>query len=272
MKKYLLLLLALFANHAMAQMPTIPYTGVNVPTVQAQFPVQTNFAYTCYSQWQPSTEQITTAGNVVTLRLPIHIEPSAICIDPPISSPASVTIGQFAAGEYTLVLQPLAPVPPQPGVNYGPISVPFTVVGGEPMYSNLRIYPNPAIAGQLVTARITARDFYAGCFDGPLTEIQLTGDVVTLSIRESNLDGCLVGVPPPGPFDFDAPIGRFPEGNYTLQVQFVRDISGGTTLPLLTGSFVVGAAQAIPMASKALLALLTLGMVLVAGWQWRGSR
>ncbi len=271
MKKYLFLLLAPFAHHAMAQTPMIPYTGLSVPTVRAQIPVQANFSYNCYSYWLPGTEQISTTGNVVTLTLPIDIEPSTICFDPPVPMLTSVAIGQFAAGEYTLVLQPLAAVPPQPGVNYSPISVPFTVAAGEPMYSNLRLYPIPAIAGQLITARITARDFVAACFEGPLTDIQRVGDVVTLSIRESLLDGCLIGVPPPGPFDFNVPIGQFPEGNYTLQVQFVPDISGGIPQPMLTGSFVVGAAQAIPLLSKTLLAVLALGMVLVAGWQWRSS-
>jgi hypothetical protein len=269
MKMYLLLLLALFVNPAMAQVPTIPYTGlsVSVPTLQSQFPVQANFAYTCYSQWRPGTEQITRVGNVVTLTLPIDIAPSTICFDPPVPSPASVALGRFAPGDYTLVLQPLAPVPPQSGVDYRPISVPFTV----PVYYDLRVYPNPAIVGQLITARISTQDYYAQCFDGPLTDIQRIGDVVTLSIRESNWDGCVVGVPPPGPYDFDVPLGRFPEGNYTLRVQFVPDISGGATLPLLTGGFVVGAAQAIPMASRTLLALLTLAIVLLAGWQWRSS-
>jgi hypothetical protein len=272
MKKGLLLLLALFTTPAMGQTPTVPYRDLSVPTVQAQVPVRANFSFTCYSYWQPGTEQITTAGNVITLTLPIDFKPGSICFDPPLRESASVTLGQFAAGEYTLVLQPLAPVPPQPGVNYSPVSVPFTVMAGAPMYSNLRIFPNPAYVGQLITARISARDFYAMCFEGPLTDIQRVGNVVTLSIRESDFSGCVIGVPPPGPHEFDTAIGQFPEGNYTLQVQLVPDISGGAPQLVLTGSFAVGAALAIPLASNTLLALLALGMVLVAGWQWRRVR
>jgi hypothetical protein len=271
MKNYLLLLLAMFAHPAVAQTPTIPYTDLSVPTVQAQVPVQAIFSYTCYSVWLPGTEQIATAGNVVTLTLPIYNDPNKFCLGPPYPVQIGVSIGQFAAGEYILVLQPFAPVPPQAGVNYSPISVPFTVLAGAPEYSNLRIYPNPAVAGQLITARITAPDYGAQCFNGPLSDIQRVDTVVTLSIRQSDFNGCAIGLPPPGPFDFDTPIGQFPEGNYTLQVQFVPDISGGPALPLLTDSFVVGAAQAIPLMSKTLLAVLALGMVLVAGWQWRSS-
>ncbi len=270
MKKFLFLLLAPFANHAMAQVPTIPYANLSVPAVAAQFPVHARFAYTCYSEWRPGSEQIAIAGNVVTLTLPIDIEPDTICFDPPAPLPADVTIGSFAAGEYTLVLQPVAPVPPQAGVNYSPITVPFTV--GEPLFSDLRIYPNPALAGQLIKARFTPRDFYLTCLSEPLSDVQRNGNVVVLSIPESAFDGCVIGLPPPGPHDFDVPIGRFPEGNYTLQVQFVPDLSGGAPVPLLSGSFVVGAALAIPLMSNTLLALLTLGMVLIAGWQWRWSR
>jgi hypothetical protein len=271
MKKYLFLLLALFAHHATAQAPTIPFANLNIPTVQARFPVRANFVFSCYSQWRIGTHQVTSAGNTVTLTIPIELNPDTICFDPPPPLPGSLTIGRFPAGNYTLVLQPIAPTPPLPGVDYSPVSVPFTVAGDDPEYSNLRIFPNPATAGQLITARIAARDFYAMCFDGPLTDIQRVDNTVTLSIRESSLDKCVIGTPPPGPYEFDTPIGQFPEGSYTLRVQYVPDISGGAPLPLLTGSFVVGAALAIPVASKALLALLALGMVLVAGRQWRPS-
>jgi hypothetical protein len=271
MKKVLFLLFAVLADHS-AQAQTIPFTNVSVPAVHAQLPAQANFVYNCYNPWLPGTEQIATVGNVVTLTLPITADPNTACFDPPPPETGSVTLGPLAAGQYTLVLQPLAPVPPLPNVDYSPVSVPFTVVGGEPMYSNLRIYPNPALANQLITARIAAPDFYSGCFVATLTDVQRVGDVVTMTIRESDLGGCAIGVPPPGPYDFDTPIGRFSEGSYTLRVQYVPDISGGAAFLVLSGNFVVGTAQAIPMLSNTLLALLTLGVALLAAWQWRGSR
>jgi hypothetical protein len=269
MKKYLLPLLALFAQQAMAQTPSIPFTNLSVPRVQAQIPVQASFLNTCYSTWLPGTEHVSTAGNVVTLTLPIQFEPGTICFDPPLPTNVHVPIGQFAAGEYILVLQPVAPVPPQPGVNYSAISVPFSVVGEPPAYSHLRLYPNPALVDQLVTARIRARDFFAQCFRVPLSEadVQHVDNLYTLSIRESNLDTCLIGVPPPAPYDFDVGIGRFSAGSYTLRVHYVPDLSGGQPLQILSGDFVVGSALAIPVASRTMLVLLALGIALFGGWQ-----
>jgi len=266
MPRYLIFLCLILANAVRAQAPTLPYTGLRVPTVEARYRVTAIFEATCYSSWQIGTEQLSIAGNVATLSLPIVNNPGGnICLDPPVRFEVRWPLQRFAAGDYTLVLQPLAPDPVQPGVDYSAISVPFVVIPDAPLYSNLSILTNPAIAGQPITARIVARDFYAGCFDGPLTDIQRDGNVITLTIRESETGGCVVGVPPPGPHAFDVNIGGYPVGNYTLRVRTVLDVSGGPAMPDLSADFsVLGAPVAVPSTTfwgLALMLVAVLGLV-----------
>ncbi len=263
MQRFLVFLCLFLANALRAQAPTVPYTGLRVPGVEARYSVTAIFEATCYSSWQVGTQQISAAGNVVTLTLPIVNNPGGnICIDPPLRFVVHQSLGQFAPGNYTLVLQPLAPDPVQPGVDYSPISVPFVVSPDAPLYSDLGILTNPAIAGQPIAARIVARDFYAACFDGPLTDIQRVGNIITLTIRESDTNGCLIGVPPPGAQVFEVNIGSYPEGSYTLLVRTILDVSGGPTLPDLSANFsVLGAPVAVPSTTFWGLALMVLAML-----------
>lgn len=263
MQRFTVFLCLILANALQAQAPTLPYTSLRVPGVEARYPVTAIFEATCYSSWQVGTQQINIAGNVVTLSLPIVNNPGGnICVDPPVRFPVNVSLGHFAPGNYTMVLQPLAPDPVQPGVDYSPISVPFVVIPDAPLYSDLSILTNPAIAGQPITAHIVARDFYAACFDGPLTDIQRVGNIITLTIRESDTNGCVIGVPPPGPQEFDVTIGSYPEGSYTLLVRTILDVSGGPTMPDLSANFsVLGAPISVPSTTFWGLALLVLAML-----------
>lgn len=126
-------------------------------------------------------------------------------------------------------------------------------------FTNLRVVPNPASAGQPIAARL----FGSGCATIPVAQaISVQGNVVTLTHEVDEI----CGVPPPGG-DWDFPIGAFPPGQYTL-VYAPTSGFGGLTYLTETVQFAVLPAG-IPAAASAALAILCISLFGIGVWQLR---
>lgn len=94
--------------------------------------------------------------------------------------------------------------------------------------------------------------------------VEVQGSVV---IMRQDWFGSGCGIVPPGPVDFDTPLGTFPPGQYTLV--YAATFGNFVYAPLTTQFAVLGgqSAAAVPAAStfaNLALALLTLGVALLA--------
>lgn len=129
-------------------------------------------------------------------------------------------------------------------------------------FTNLRVVPNPASAGQPIAARL----FGSGCATFPVSEsITIEGNVVTLTHETDEI----CGVPLPGG-DWDFPIGTFPPGHYTL-IYAPTSGFGGNTYVTQSVQFDV-LPTGIPASSLAGLAMLILALLGVGVWQVRFRR
>lgn len=120
-----------------------------------------------------------------------------------------------------------------------------------PPFTNLRVVPNPAPAGQPIVARL----FSSGCATIPTTNtITIQDHVVTLTHETEEI----CGVPLPGA-DWDFPVGAFAPGQYTLVYAPTSGFSGNTYVTQSVQFVVVG--RGIPASSIAALTILALALL-----------
>lgn len=85
--------------------------------------------------------------------------------------------------------------------------LPSQAVENRPSLTNPHVVPNPAIAGQPLSLRLT----WNGCGGYGQPVVKVSGTIVT--VNQTYFEIC--GLPPPG-HDVDFPIGSFPAGSYSL--------------------------------------------------------
>lgn len=242
----LLAILLSLSSAAGAQIVPTPHNlrVVPSPAVAGQ-PMAARLRQVC-SEGNLDTPAVTVLGTVVTLSQ--SFEP-LICIGlPPPLGDVDIPLGAFAQGSYTLTYV----LRDRSSNTSTQESTQFLVIAGVGPPRNLRVVPNPAIAGQPVNARLLL-----SCDEGqfrPAT-VAVNGTAVTLTQVQG--PSCNIGVPPP-PADVEFPLGAFPQGTYTLT--YLYRASSGNVLYAESTQFGVGAAAGVPAVSAQLLILLALAL------------
>jgi len=238
-RSVLLAILLSFGGLANAQ--GTPHNLRVVPNpAEAGQPIVARLFHLC-DEAEHDAPTVSVLGNVVTLSQSFV---PAICIGlPPPPPEVQYPLGVFAQGTYTLnyVLRERGS-----GATTQESSQ-FTIVAGVPR--NLRVVPNPAVAGQPVAARLLQ-----GCYEGAFapTTVTVAGNVVTLT--QVPAPGIICLATPPPPADVDYLLGTFVQGTYTLNY-FFRDTQGNVLYQEST-QFVVGAPAGVPAMTPRLLLLL----------------
>ncbi len=248
----LLVVLLSLSGLAGGQGATTPHNLRVVPNpAVAGEPITARIIHRC-DETGFDTPSVSVIGNVVTVSQ--SFESTVICIGlPPPPPDVDIPLGAFGQGSYTLnyVLRDrISNVSTQE-------STQFLVNAGVGPSRNLRVVPNPAIAGQPVSARLLL-----SCGQGlqPAT-VSVLGNAVSLTQLEG--PGCDIGVPPP-PADVDFPLGTFAPGTYTL-TYFFRSSSGALLYAESTQFGVVAAG--VPALSRHWLLLLAVALGAFGLWR-----
>jgi hypothetical protein len=136
-----LLLCSLFASAVEAMAVPPPYENLRVvdPTPASGEAVVARAFYThCVRGEEPIDDQVTVAGNVVTLTVTLE---GVICFSPP-PPPEDLdyALGSFAPGEYTLVMQVESSIP---GIVFSPLTTQFVV--GPALHHSIPATSSPMI-------------------------------------------------------------------------------------------------------------------------------
>lgn len=129
----------------------------------------------------------------------------------------------------------------------------FANAGSAPILSDLRVAPNPAIAGQVVALQATAR-----CARGPTeSTVDIDGQVVTVRLTYVE---CPV---PETPVPFALALGTFAPGNYTVRfIAFAGEFDPPLQDPPIDLPLVVAEAVPVGLPVDGLVALVGLAALL----------
>ena len=135
---------------------------------------------------------------------------------------------------------------------------------GTGPYDNLRLVPNPVIAGQSVALIVR----WSGCSPTGASSVSVSGSLITVR-QIDNTDACWSAPPPP--HDESYPLGRLAAGNYT--VRFAADFTGigGVVETVDLPLNVLGGQPAanVPLLSPPLLIALAFGLFILGGYGLR---
>ncbi|MGQ0799836.1 MAG: hypothetical protein ACT4NL_06960 [Pseudomarimonas sp.] len=245
------------ASIASAQGLPTPHNLRVVPSsTTAGQPVVARFLELC-SEGNFDAPSVSVLGTVVTVSRSFDSGP---CIGTPPPPPdVDVPLGAFGQGSYSLRYSLR-----NRNSNVTTIeTVPFLVAADAGVFPNLRVVPNPAIAGQSVVARLTLS--FCQRPIQPAT-VAVTGNNVTLTLVAP--EPCVIGVPPP-PMDVNFALGALPAGSYTLT--YLSRSPSGALLYSESTQFGVVPVIGIPLASTQVLILLAALLGAFAMWRLGGS-